>query len=148
LSKEEIDKMMKDAEAHAGEDTKRKETIEARNRLDGLVYSVDKSFSENRDKLDSSAAGEIEAAIAEAKTALGGDDADAMNNAFNRLQTASHKLAEVLYSQAGAGQTGGGESGGSQASSASAGGDSGATSSASDDNVIDAEYVDVDEEKK
>jgi molecular chaperone DnaK len=147
LSKDEIDKMMKDAESHAGEDTKRKEAIEARNRLDGLVYSVEKSFGENKDKLDAGAAGEIEAAISEAKTALGGEDAEAMNNAFNRLQTASHKLAEVLYSQAGAANTGGTETGGEQASSASAG--AGETSSnAGDDNVIDAEYVDVDEEKK
>src|SRR5687768_4971711 len=101
LSKEEIDRMMKDAESHAGEDTKRKETIEARNRLDGLVYSVEKTFGESRDKLDAAAAGEIEAAIAESKTALAGEDSDAMNNAFERLQTASHKLAEALYSQAG-----------------------------------------------
>ena len=145
LSKEEIDKMMKDAEAHSSEDAKRKETIEARNRLDGLVYSVEKSFNENKDKLDSAAAGEIEAALSESKTALAGDDAESMNNAFNRLQTASHKLAEVLYSQT-AQQGGQAE----QASSASAGGDSSSTGSADagDDNVIDAEYVDVDEEKK
>ena len=147
LSKEEIDKMMKDAEAHAGEDTKRKEAIEARNRLDGLVYSVEKSFGENKDKLDSGDAGNIETAIAEAKTALGGEDAEAMNTAFNNLQTASHKLAEVLYSQTGAqgsAPTGGEE----QASSASAGGSDSTSSSGNDDNVIDAEYVDVDEEKK
>jgi molecular chaperone DnaK len=146
LSKEEIDKMMKDAESHAGEDTKRKETIEARNRLDGLVYSVEKTFAESKDKLDAAAAGEIEAAIAESKTALAGEDSEAMNNAFNRLQTASHKLAEVLYSQAGSAETGGAATE-EQASSASAGGDSTA-SSGGDDNVIDAEYVDVDEEKK
>ena len=99
LSKEEIDKMMKDAESHAGEDEKKKAEIEARNRLDGLVYSVEKTTDENKDKLDAAAAGEIEAAIAESKTALAGTDVDAMNNAFERLQTASHKLAEVLYSQ-------------------------------------------------
>jgi molecular chaperone DnaK len=145
LSKEEIDKMMKDAESHAGEDTKRKETIEARNRLDGLVYSVEKTFGESKDKLDAAAAGEIEAAIAESKTAIAGEDSEAMNNAFNRLQTASHKLAEVLYSQAGSAETGGAATE-EQASSASAGGDS--TSTSADDNVIDAEYVDVDEEKK
>jgi molecular chaperone DnaK len=142
LSKEEIDKMMKDAEAHAGEDTKRKEAIEARNRLDGLVYSVEKSFGENKDKLDAAAAGEIEAAIGEAKTALGGEDASAMNNAFDRLQTASHKLAEVLYSQTASNPAGSDD----QASSASAGAEG--SSSSADDNVIDAEYVDVDEEKK
>ena len=148
LSKEEIDKMMKDAESHAGEDEKRKAEIEARNRLDGLVYSVEKSFSENKEKLDAAASGDIENAISEAKTALGGNDTDAMNNAFDRLQTASHKLAEVLYSQAGAAQAG--ETGqGEQASSASAGaeGDTGSTAS-SDDNVIDAEYVDVEDEGK
>lgn len=143
LSKEEIDKMMKDAESHSGEDAKRKEVIEARNRLDGLVYSVDKSLSENKDKLDSAASGEIEAAISESKTALAGDDAEAMNNAFNRLQTASHKLAEVLYSQTAQ------QPEAEQASSASASGDTGSTTSneSGDDNVIDAEYVDVDEEK-
>ena len=102
LSKDEIDKMMKDAESHAGEDTKRKETIESRNRLDGLVYSVEKTFSENKEKLSEADASELEAAITESKTALAGDDSEAMNNAFSRIQTASHKLAEVLYSQAGA----------------------------------------------
>jgi molecular chaperone DnaK len=147
LSKEEIDKMMKDAESHAGEDTKRKEVIEARNRLDGLVYGVEKTFGENKEKLDAAAAGEIETAIAESKTALAGEDTDAMNSAFDRLQTASHKLAEVLYNQTGSAPTG--ETGGEQASSASAGGDAGGgATSSGDDNVIDAEYVDVDEEKK
>ncbi|MFN2412456.1 MAG: molecular chaperone DnaK, partial [Pyrinomonadaceae bacterium] len=151
LSKEEIDKMMKDAESHAGEDEKRKAAIEARNRLDGLVYSVEKTFTESRDKLDATAATDIESAIADAKTALGGEDADAMNSAFEGLQTASHKLAEVLYSQAGAaGQQAGDTGTGEQASSASAGADGATTegSAASDDNVIDAEYVDVEDEKK
>ena len=151
LSKEEIDKMMKDAESHAGEDEKRKATIEARNRLDSLVYSVEKTFTESREKLDASAAGEIETAISEAKTALAGEDSEAMNNAFERLQTASHKIAEVLYSQAGAagGATPDEGAAGEQASSASAGAD-GSTGAASggDDNVIDAEYVDVEDEKK
>ena len=148
LSKEEIDKMMKDAESHAGEDAKRKEVIEARNRLDGLVYSVEKTFSENKDKFDSGAAGEIETAVAESKTALAGEDTDAMNTAFDRLQTASHKLAEVLYNQAGSAQPDGTETGGEQASSASAGGDASGSTASGDDNVIDAEYVDVDDEKK
>ena len=144
LSKEEIDKMMKDAESHAGEDTKRKEAIEARNRLDGLVYSVEKTFSENKDKLDAGASSELESAIADSKTALAGEDADAMNSAFERLQTASHKLAEAIYSQTSAPSETPTEE--EQASSASASGDT--TSSTSDDNVIDAEYVDVDEEEK
>lgn len=149
LSKEEIDKMMKDAESHAGEDEKKKSEIEARNHLDGLVYSVEKTFGENKEKLDPDASTEIETALSEAKTAQAGTDADAMNNAFERLQTASHKLAEVLYSKAGA--AGGDEAAaGEQASSASAGSDGGDTGSAaaSDDNVIDAEYVDVEDEEK
>ncbi len=151
LSKEEIDKMMKDAESHSADDEMKKSEIEARNRLDGLVYSVEKTFSENKEKLDAAAVGEIESAISDSKTALAGSDADAMNNAYERLQTASHKIAEVLYSQA---QTGGGEgeqpSGGTeeQASSASAGSDGDTSSSSPDDNVIDAEYVDVEDEKK
>jgi molecular chaperone DnaK len=146
LSKDEIDKMIKDAESHAGEDEKKKSVVEARNRLDGLTFNTEKTLSENKDKLDAAAATEIETAIAESKTALAGDDVDAMNNAFERLQTASHKLAEVLYSQT---AQGGETSGGEQASSASAGAE-GATASASEPegDVIDAEYVDVDEEKK
>ena len=143
LSKEEIDKMMKDAESHAGEDEKKKAEIEARNRLDGLVYSIEKTLSENKDKLDAAAATEIEAAIADSKTALQGEDVDAMNNAFERLQTASHKLAEVLYSQTAPGGEAPTEE---QASSASAGAEGDGGSTATDDNVIDAEYVDVEDE--
>lgn len=139
--------MMKDAESHAGEDEKKKAEIEARNRLDGLVYSVEKTFAENKDKLDAAATAEIESAIADSKTALAGSDADAMNNAFERLQTASHKIAEVLYSQSAA--SGGSDGGTSeQASSATAGADGGEASTASDDDVIDAEYVDVQDENK
>src|SRR6188768_2876881 len=138
LSKEEIDKMMRDAESHASDDVKKKASIEARNRLDGLVYSVEKTFSENKEKLDATASGDIETAISDSKTALAGTDVDAMNNAFERLQTASHKLAEVLYSQT-ASAPEGEAAGGEQASSASAGAEG--DSSSSDDNVIDAEYV-------
>ena len=147
LSKEEIDKMMKDAESHSAEDEKKKASIEARNRLDGLVYSVEKTLGENKDKLDASAASDIESAIAEAKTALSGDDADAMNNAFEKLQTSSHKLAEVLYSQQGA--AGGDDAAsGEQASSASASGDGSSATGSDEGDVIDAEYVDVEDENK
>ncbi len=146
LSKEEIDKMMKDAESHAGEDEKKKAGIEARNRLDGLVYSVEKTLTENKDKVDEAAVIEIEAAIAESKTALAGEDTEAMDNAFERLQTASHKLAEAIYSKT---EAPGGEAGtDEQASSATAGADGDGATSATDDNVIDAEYVDVEDEKK
>jgi molecular chaperone DnaK len=146
LSKEEIDRMMKDAESHSAEDEKKKASIEARNRLDGLVYSVEKTLSENRDKVDATAVSEIESAIADSKTALAGEDTDAMNSAFDKLQTASHKIAEALYKQTEASGATGGEE---QASSASASSDGGSTASSSDESdVIDAEYVDVDEGKK
>ncbi len=147
LSKDEIDRMMKDAESHAGEDEKKKAEIEARNQLDGLVYNVEKTFGENKDKLDASGVSDIESAIAGAKTALAGTDPDAMNTAFETLQTASHKLAEVLYSQTGTQADAASETT-EQASSATAGSDSTTSPTSSDDNVIDAEYVDVDEEKK
>ncbi len=144
LSKEEIDNMMKDAESHSADDEAKKAEIEARNRLDGLVYNVEKSFNESKDKLGDSEASEIEAAIGDAKTALKDGDVEAMNGAFESLQTASHKLAEVLYSQQSASETGATDE---QASSAAASNDGDETASAeSDDDVIDAEYVDAEEE--
>ena len=98
LSKEEIDKMMRDAESHAADDVKKREEIEARNRLDGLVYQMEKTLNENREKVGA-VAGEVETAIAEAKKALAEGGVEKMNEAFNQLQTASHKLAEALYQQ-------------------------------------------------
>ncbi len=147
LSKDEIDRMMKDAESHAGEDEKRKAAIEAKNQLDGLTYSVEKTFNENKDKLDSASSSELEAALAEAKTALNSNEAETMNNAFNRLQTASHKLAEALYNQTDASASAG--AGGEQADAAGAGAGSASStgSTGGADDVIDAEYVDVDDKK-
>ncbi|MGH9900865.1 MAG: molecular chaperone DnaK, partial [Pyrinomonadaceae bacterium] len=98
LSKDEIDRMMREAESHSAEDVKKREEIEARNRLDGLTYQVEKTFNENKEKLDGAAVSQIETALADAKKALEEGGADRMNNAFNNLQTASHKLAEALYS--------------------------------------------------
>jgi molecular chaperone DnaK len=141
LAKDEIDKMMRDAEAHASEDAKKREEIEARNRLDGLTYQMEKTLNDNREKVGAVAA-EVETAIAEAKKALQEGGTEKLNDAFNNLQTASHKLAEALYQQApppGAAT----EPSGDQASAAGA-----STSGGSgEDNVIDAEYVDVDENK-
>ncbi len=139
LSKDEIDKMMKDAESHSQDDEAKKASIESRNRLDGLVYNVEKSFNESKEKLEDSDRSEIETAIADAKNALNGDDAEVMDSAFETLQTASHKIAAVLYEQ----QTDGADD--DQAASASAGADSdtsSATGDADEDDVIDAEYVD------
>ena len=140
LSKEEIDKMMRDAESHAADDVKKREEIEARNKLDGLVYQMEKTLSDNREKVGA-VAGEVETAIAEAKKALAEGGADKMNTAFNDLQSASHKLAEALYQQTGtAGTETPADDQASAAGASSAGG-------AGEDNVIDAEYVDVDENK-
>jgi molecular chaperone DnaK len=146
LSKEEIDRMMREAESHAGEDVKKREEIESRNRLDGLTYQVEKTFNENKEKLDTASTTQLETALADAKKALEEGGAERMNDAFNNLQTASHKLAEALYQQSG--QTAGGEQ--ASAAGASAGGGQtggGSSSGGGEDNVIDAEYVDVDENK-
>jgi molecular chaperone DnaK len=144
LSKDEIDRMMREAESHAGEDVKKREEIEARNRLDGLVYQIEKTFSENKEKLDGATTSQVETAIADAKKALEEGGVERMNDAFNNLQTASHKLAESLYQ--GTGTSGGGEQASAAgASTGSAGG--GTTPGGGEDNVIDAEYVDVDENK-
>ena len=141
LAKDEIDKMMRDAESHADEDRQARERIEARNKLDGMIYSTERTLSEHRDKVDASTATEIEAAVAEAKTKLDSNDAAEINAAYDTLVKSSHKLAEIMYQQAS-----------SQASSQTT--DTGASGAAAgggaaggDDTVIDADFVDVDEKK-
>ena len=141
LAKDEIDRMMRDAESHADEDRKARERIEARNRLDNFIYQTEKTLTDNKDKIDASTVSEVEAAIAEARTKLDVENADEINAAYDELVKSSHKIAEIVYQQAakgGAGQQPGPEQEG--ASGAAAGG------SGSDD-VIDAEYVDVDDKK-
>jgi molecular chaperone DnaK len=147
LSKEEIDKMMRDAESHSAEDVRKREEIEARNRLDGLHYQVEKTYNENKDKVDAAAASELEAALADSKKATEEGGVERMNEAFNRLQTASHKLAEALYQGSAASGGAGAAGGGEQASAAGASGSTSQGASGGEDNVIDAEYVDVDENK-
>ncbi len=139
LSKDEIDKMMRDAESHSSDDARKREEIEARNKLDGLVYQMEKTLADNREKVGAVAA-DVESAIAEAKKALAEGGVEKLNEAFNQLQAASHKLAEALYQQA---PPPGAETGSDQASAAGASTPGGT----GDDNVIDAEYVDVDENK-
>jgi molecular chaperone DnaK len=142
LSKEEIDKMMREADMHAEEDKQSRERVEAHNKLDSMVYSTEKLLSEHRDKISASDATEVEAALTEAKAKLDSDNTSEMEAAYDRLVKSSHKLAEAMYKQAApAGGDGGGQStGGSGASGAAAGGGG--------DDVIDAEYVDVDDKKK
>ena len=141
LAQDEIDRMMRDAEMNAEDDRKARERIEARNKLDGLIYSTEKTIADNRDKIDASTISEIESAIAEAKGKLEVAEADELNAAYDRLVKSSHKLAEVMYNQASqqSGQTGG-ESAGASGAAAGSGAGGG-------DDVIDAEYVDVDDKK-
>jgi molecular chaperone DnaK len=143
LGKDEIDKMMKDADAHSAEDATKREEIEARNKLDGLVYQMEKTLNENREKVGA-VAGEVDTAIADAKKASEEGGVERMNEAFNALQTVSHKMAEALYQQTSS--TGAGEE--PTEASPDAGAAPGGQPPGGEDNVIDAEYVDVDEEKK
>jgi molecular chaperone DnaK len=142
LSKDEIDRMMKDAESHSADDARKREEIEARNRLDGLVYQMEKTLSDNRDKVGA-VASDVESAIAEAKKALAEGGVEKLNDGFNQLQAASHKLAEALYQQA----PPPGSSPGSDDQASAAGASSTGSSAGGDDNVIDAEYVDVEDNK-
>jgi molecular chaperone DnaK len=138
LAKEEIDRMMREAESHADEDKRLRERIEARNKLDGLIYSTEKTLSEHKDKVDSATVSAIESAVADAKTKLDSNETDEINAAYDRLVKSSHKLAEVMYQQAS-------QASGTGASGASAGGS--ASGSTSGDDVIDADFVDVDDKK-
>jgi molecular chaperone DnaK len=141
LSKDEIDKMMRDADSHSADDARKREEIEARNKLDSLVYQMEKTLNENREKV-SAVAGDVEAGIADAKKALEEGGVERMNEAFNALQTVSHKMAEALYQQTGSAPEA------ESAEQSSAAGASASGQPGGEDNVIDAEYVDVDEEKK
>ena len=135
LSKDEVERMAKDAEAHASEDKEKKDEIEARNQLDSLVYNIEKMLKESGDKVQASDKSEVESALAEAKEKLAGTpSAGELTDAKDKLQTASHKLAEAVY----------------KAGAASAPTDGAAAAEGTaheepkkDEGVIDAEYVDA-----
>jgi molecular chaperone DnaK len=146
LSKEEVEKMAKDAESHSADDRKQRDLIEARNRADAMVYNVEKTLKEHRSKLGESEAREIESAIEETKKAMNENDADRMNSAVDRLTQASHKLAEAMYksSQPGSGTAPGGDGAGS---AGGPGGPGSTDGGGKKDDVVDAEFVDVDDTK-
>jgi len=147
LSKEEVERMMKDAEAHAEEDKKRKEEIEARNKADQAVYGAEKMLLDLGPKLAPGDKTAVEAAIESLKSAITANDAAAMNRAMEQLTQAQHRAAEALYKNAGASSSeGSGGSGGSAGSGGSEGSGGSAGSGGSQGDVIDAEVVD--EEKK
>src|SRR5438552_3913921 len=142
LSKEEVERMAKDADAHSAEDKAKREEIDARNQLDGMVYNIEKLMKENADKISGVEKSDVEAALADAKKALEGSDKDAMNAAREKMAAASHKLAEVMYKQGPPAQ------GGAQAGpQAGADGGSPGGNGKAQEGVIDAEYVDVEEKK-
>jgi len=146
LSKEEVERMAKDAEAHAADDKAKREEIDARNQLDSMVYQIEKMLRESGDKISGSDRGEVENALADAKKALESNDKAQMDRAREALTKASHKLAEQMYKAtqpgpgAGAGPTPGAGEG------PQPGGD-GEAGKKQDEGVIDAEYVDVEDKK-
>ncbi|MDD2271919.1 MAG: molecular chaperone DnaK [Desulfuromonadaceae bacterium] len=137
LSKEEIDKMVRDAEAHADEDKKKREAIEARNHADSMVYSTEKSLKEYGDKIDAVEKGNIENKLAELKKLMEGEDAEAIKKATDELAQASHKLAEAMYAKKEGAE---GE--------AAAGEEQGGAAKPGDDKVVDADFEEVKDEKK
>jgi len=149
LSKEEVERMNKEAELHADEDRRYKEEVEVKNRADSLVYSVEKTLKENREKISAEDAKNIEEAVEEAKKTIQEGKVEAINSAVERLTTASHKLAEAMYKQqsgeasAPPPPAGGGESG----QAGAAGGD-GEEKGRGEGEVIDAEVVEGDDKNK
>ncbi|MCB0219030.1 MAG: molecular chaperone DnaK [Chrysiogenetes bacterium] len=131
LSSDEIDNMVKDAEAHADEDKRKREKAEAHNQLDTLIFQTEKTLGENREQLDAETISKIEAALEAGKKTLEEGDAEAMKKATEEIVQASHKMAELMYQKA---QAEGGAAPGAEGAADSEGGD---------DNVVDAEYRDV-----
>lgn len=149
LSKEEAEKMRKEAESHSDEDKAKIAEAEARNRCDNLVYQTEKLIRENREKLPEADVKSAEEAVESAKRALSEGGADKMNAAVEELTKASHKLAEALYkSQAAAGSAAAGQGGAGQPGGSGAGPATDGNPKQGQGEVVDAEYVDVDESKK
>ncbi|MEK7351123.1 MAG: molecular chaperone DnaK [Nitrospirota bacterium] len=140
LSKEEVEKLVKDAQAHTDEDKKRRKTAEAKNQADSLIYQTEKNLSEHGDKIAAEDKTKIEEAVASLKKAMEGTDPEAIESATQTLTTASHKLAEEMYKKASASAAAG--------SDASAEGGTGAGETKTDEKVVDAEFEEVDKDKK
>ncbi|HXR69923.1 molecular chaperone DnaK [Actinocrinis sp.] len=132
LPKDDIDRMMREAEEYAAEDHRRREEAETRNQAEGLVYQTEKFMRDNADKVPADVKGEVETAIADTKSALEGTDVEAIKNAAEKLATTSQKLGTALYEQAQA----------SQAASGAAGGPEEGGAQQESDDVVDAEIVD------
>jgi molecular chaperone DnaK len=140
LSKEEVDRMVREASSHAEEDKKRREVIDARNQLDGLVYQTEKTLGEHGSTLDAATRGAIESALADGKKALESQDVAQIKAATDALARASHKLAEAMYAKA---SQGGGAADGDQTGGAQPGGD--AAGDKAKEDVVEAEFEEVKE---
>ena len=140
LSKEEVEKLVKDAQAHTDEDKKRRKTAEAKNQADSLIYQTEKNLSEHGDKIAAEDKTKIEEAVASLKKAMEGTDPEAIESATQTLTTASHKLAEEMYKKASASAAAGSDAGGE--------GGTGAGETKTDEKVVDAEFEEVDKDKK
>ena len=139
LSKDEVEKMARDAEMNAADDRKEKDNIEARNRADAMVYNVEKTLKEHRDKIGDTDAQAIEASIADVKSAMNAGDPEKLNAATDKLTQASHKLAEAMYKDSST-PPGGAPGAGPQGAPPNSG-------SKPKDDVVDAEFVDMDDKK-
>jgi len=133
LSRDEIDKLVREAESHVEDDKRKKDLIEARNQADALVYQIEKNIKEFGDKIDPSEKATIEEHVTRVKKALEGDDAAAIRSEQEELAKASHKLAEAMYAKTSGQQPGAGPGAGPEAGPKAAGGKK-------DDNVVDAEF--------
>ncbi len=136
LSEAEIQNMVKDAEVHATEDKKKRETVEARNALDSLVFQAEKTLSESKDKIPANIKADVESAVSEAKSKVSSDDLETLKAAREALEKKFHAMAEELYKSTG----GAGPQAGASATDSAPGGEQG--SSKKDDNVVDAEFED------
>ena len=142
LSKDEVDKLVKDAQSHTEDDKKRRRVAEARNQADSLLYTTEKNLSEHGDKIGEDDKTKITEAITGLRKAMEGDEPGAIESATQALTAASHKLAEEMYKKASAAAGGGADAG------ASAAGDSGGSQPKTDEKVVDAEFEEVDKDKK
>jgi molecular chaperone DnaK len=134
LSKEEVEKMAKDAEAHAADDKKNRDTIDARNRADSTIYQVEKMLKDHRDKVSPEDAKAVETALEAARKSLGDGSIEDINKAIDALTASSHKLAEAMYKSASTTPQGDAAPKAEEAKKA--------------DDVVDAEFVDVDDKDK
>jgi molecular chaperone DnaK len=134
LGKEEVDRMVRDAQSHAAEDQTRRELIDARNQADALAYQVEKTVNENREKLPVGELSKVDAAVAEVRRVVATEDLAAIKRASDELQRASHAIAELLYNTAGQPASGSGPSSGSQSSG---------NADVKDGEVVDAEYAET-----